>query len=445
MAESNPNLIPINRRVNKRVTVPEIYRKAAKILKSADDKRDSVKNLIYSSGYRDIKPIYALLAECLKHQALIEDLINSSGLRDEQPVVDPHLARILITELLWGKGYLKPENARPIKTILNFESNLRDALKKKDYNPVDEIQVPRYVRVNTLVCSVGDAIQLLVDEGWVKVTLKKKTDYTAFLEKVKNLGESEFIVDYHLEFLLVFPPKTQFHDHYLLQNGSLFLQDKASCMSAVALTNTFDGSVLDACSAPGMKTSLLAALSNDQGRIIAIERDYRRCNVLRKTIESSGATNVEVLCQDFLKIDPSKYQDVKYILLDPSCSGSGIVKRLESIGKSKEDDNLKFRLRKLNRLQCMLLEHAALFPNVQRIVYSTCSIHAEENESVVGQTLGKIGHLFKLEKALPFWHRRGIDDFDSNHDIGVNCVRSDAKEDLTNGFFIALFARRELT
>ena len=46
----------------------------------------------------------------------------------------------------------------------------------------------------------------------------------------------------------------------------------------------------------------------------------------------------------------------------------GIVKRFEPIDKSKEDDNLKFRLRKLNRLQCMLLEHAASFPNVQRIV-----------------------------------------------------------------------------
>jgi len=56
MAEGNPNLIPINnnsnKRVNKRVTVPEIYRKAAKILRSAEEKKDSVKNLIYSSGYR---------------------------------------------------------------------------------------------------------------------------------------------------------------------------------------------------------------------------------------------------------------------------------------------------------------------------------------------------------------------------------------------------------
>ena len=52
MAESNPNLIPINRRVTKRVTVPEKYRKAAKILKLADERKDSVKNLIYSSGHR---------------------------------------------------------------------------------------------------------------------------------------------------------------------------------------------------------------------------------------------------------------------------------------------------------------------------------------------------------------------------------------------------------
>jgi len=302
--------------------------------------------------------------------------------------------------------------------------------------------VPRYVRVNTLVCSVEDVVKVLVDEGWLQVKLKKKSDYAAFLERVKSLSQEEFLIDYHLDFLLVFPAKTQFHEHHLMLDGSLFLQDKASCMSAVALSGTFDGTILDACAAPGMKTSLLAALSNDNNRIIAIERDYRRCNVLRQTIENSKANNVEVFCEDFLNINPSDYEDVKYILLDPSCSGSGIVKRFEPVDKSKENENLKFRLRKLSSLQCRLLDHASLFPNVQRIVYSTCSIHAEENESVVGQTLSKIGHIFQLEKALPFWHRRGIDDFDGNHDIGINCVRSDAKEDLTNGFFIAQFSRR---
>jgi len=154
MAERNPNLIPINRRVTKRVTVPEKYRKAAKILKLADERKDSVKNLIYSSGHRDIKPIYALLAECLKRQPLIEELISSSGLREQQPTADPYLSRILVTELLWGKGYLKPENARAIKTILNVESNLRDALNKKDYSPVDEIQGRcYYIHFSFTICS----------------------------------------------------------------------------------------------------------------------------------------------------------------------------------------------------------------------------------------------------------------------------------------------------
>jgi len=70
---------------------------------------------------------------------LIEELISSSGLLEQQPIVDPHLSRILVTELLFGKGYLKPENARPIRTILNLETNLRDALKKTDCH-VDDVQ-----------------------------------------------------------------------------------------------------------------------------------------------------------------------------------------------------------------------------------------------------------------------------------------------------------------
>lgn len=156
----------------------------------------------------------------------------------------------------------------------------------KELNFLSFHLVPRYVRVNTLVSSAEDVCSQLAEEGWNLVRLKKKkTSYEEFLAKVRDLGEKDFLMDYHLDFLLVFPPSAQFHDHSLLLNGSILLQDKvylivlnfeskfstdsllalqASCLPPVALSNAFDGPILDACSAPGMKTTLLAALSNNR-------------------------------------------------------------------------------------------------------------------------------------------------------------------------------------
>ncbi len=89
--------------------------------------------------------------------------------------------------------------------------------------------VPRYVRVNTLICkSVDQVCDQFAQEGWIKVKLPKKSSYQDFIARVKCLDESEFLVDFHLDYLLVFPPNSQFHDHDLLKNGSILLQDKVS-------------------------------------------------------------------------------------------------------------------------------------------------------------------------------------------------------------------------
>lgn len=86
--------------------------------------------------------------------------------------------------------------------------------------------VPRYVRVNTLISSVEKVSSRLIEDGWTQLSFKKETGYEGFIEKVKNLSENEFILDFHLDFLMVFPSSAQFHEHDLLRNGSILLQEK---------------------------------------------------------------------------------------------------------------------------------------------------------------------------------------------------------------------------
>ena len=100
-------------------------------------------------------------------------------------------------------------------------------------------------------------------------------------------------------------------------------------------------------------------------------------------MKKAGCQNVKAQCKDFLSVKPEDYEDVTMIMVDPSCSGSGMPLELErsvSLRGSREEGE---RLTKLSNFQQMILKHAMKFPSCTRIVYSTCSIHAMENELVV--------------------------------------------------------------
>jgi len=72
-----------------------------------------------------------------------------------------------------------------------------------------------------------------------------------------------------------------------------------------------------------MKTSLLAALTKNEGSIIAVEKSSKRCETLRTMLDGLGVTNVTVINKDFTDLIPKEHPEVEYILVDPSCSGSG--------------------------------------------------------------------------------------------------------------------------
>jgi putative methyltransferase len=151
-------------------------------------------------------------------------------------------------------------------------------------------------------------------------------------------------------------------------------------------------------------------------------------------------------CGNFLQVDPkdSKYKDVEFILLDPSCSGSGIVGRLDHL---VSDENLEeqetkgeesSRLQSLAEFQKTAILHAMKFPKVQKIVYSTCSKHVQENEDVVNFVLENSKKFELEEKVLPSWERRGLDVFPQSDRV----IRTLPEQDLTIGFFVALFKRK---
>ena len=291
---------------------------------------------------------------------------------------------------------------------------------------------PRWVRVNALKSGVASQMKTTFG-GYNKVdTLKEVVN--------APVGRNAILVDDNIPDLIAVHPNSAVNKSEAYLNGELILQDKASCFPAYLLFGDSDdnvGDVLDACAAPGNKTTHLAAMlhqrkerkSMRRPRIHACERDPRRSKILQDMVEKAGAADVHVLAkQDFLALDPNaeQFSEVTHLLLDPSCSGSGILGREDvpqfdlpedpraKVPVLSNDKNPKKRKRgsvaneervdeeeqpnastkkdperlaKLASLQSRVVEHAFQFPAAKRVTYSTCSIHVEENEAVVNRVL----------------------------------------------------------
>ena len=133
---------------------------------------------------------------------------------------------------------------------------------------------------------------------------------------------------------------------------------------------------------------------NKEGCVIAVERNEKRYRVLQKLLykhcgqdlETSG--NLKIIHSDFLQLNPEKFTEVEYMIVDPTCSGSGAE---DSPHFKNSKESRAERLSKLANLQSTILQHAFKFPGLKKLAYSTCSINVEENENVVNDVLKHTG------------------------------------------------------
>eukprot|EP00111_Clytia_hemisphaerica_P004235 TCONS_00012096-protein len=356
-------------------------------------------------------------------------------------MISKALQYVLCYETLFGKGL--HQNSKYEKFISTHEDKLKatlDDLQKEEPGlftdtKKNQVVLPRYVRVNVLKCSMDVAINRFQTDGFNLVSGKE----------INEISGDEFVLDKDIPNVLVFPPNTDLHQYSLYKEGKLFLQDKASCLSAYVLNPPERSLVIDGCAAPGNKTTHLACILNNNGSVYSFDLDKKRLRTMEMLVQKAGATCVTPKHQDFLKVrhDDKLFSKVEYILLDPSCSGSGIVGRMDNYVDDDEENatnevNEK-RLKALSGFQTAALSHALTFPNVQKVLYSTCSIHKQENEDVIEKAFKRFEEQFDLCHVMPSWKSRGQGEWE----LAYKCIRAVPEKDFTNGFFVAMFERKQ--
>lgn len=178
-------------------------------------------------------------------------------------------------------------------------------------------------------------------------------------------------------------PKQNVAKTEAFRNGWVTIQDEASQMVPLLLGVKAGDSVLDLCAAPGGKTMRLANLAGKQGHVSAADLHVQRLRAMRERLKRSGIANVSLIALDGTAPLPFA---VKFdrILVDAPCSGTGTLARNPEIRWRLKPEDLADLHTSQAALVRSALEH--LSPG-GALLYSTCSLEWEENESVVQEVL----------------------------------------------------------
>jgi len=182
------------------------------------------------------------------------------------------------------------------------------------------------------------------------------------------------------------------------KQGFISIQDESSMLVAAVADAKPGMQVLDCCAAPGGKTTHLAEMMRNEGKVVANDVHPHKETLIKQQAERLGLTNVETMASDALDL-PERIasESCDVVLLDAPCSGLGVIRRKPEIkwNKSAED------ILSLASLQAQLLRKVqSLVKPGGLLIYSTCTIAAEENENTVQSFLAEFPE-FSLDSQWP--------------------------------------------
>jgi NOL1/NOP2/sun family putative RNA methylase len=272
---------------------------------------------------------------------------------------------------------------------------------------------PSSFRINTLKGKHHEILKRLEDNGWKIKQVPFYKDGFNFTEK------RDFVLGNTLE-------------HFL---GLIYIQETASMLPPVVLAPKPGELVLDLTAAPGSKTTQMAAMMENQGGIVANEKELSRLASLRMNMQRCGVLNSVVTQMDGRAF---KVLDMQFdkVLLDAPCTGTGTIMKSPHTIKTWSVKASQV----MSSIQKQLIQSAVhvLKPG-GTLVYSTCSLEPEEDEENVDYAIQKMGlkaekiHLdgFKTREGITSWEGK---EYSSDVSKSIRVYPQDNK---TEGFFVA--------
>ena len=247
---------------------------------------------------------------------------------------------------------------------------IEELLKDKDYN------------INNVRKICGNLVQrpnITIRRNNLKINKKE------FEKQLKERNINFTEIEENKDFYIVEKIKN-IENLDMFQKGYFTVQDLSAGMSAYMLEPKENEYILDACSAPGGKTTYIAELMNNKGKILAWDLYEARTNLIKENAQRLGINIINTEINDATKYKVEYNEKFDKILLDVPCMGIGVIKRKPDIKWHRKPEDLKV----ISKVQYEILENCSKYVKKGgTIIYSTCSILEKENHLIIKNFLEK--------------------------------------------------------
>lgn len=269
----------------------------------------------------------------------------------------------------------------------NFVNAILRKIEKSDYQNIDDIKeinkrislktsMPEWF-VNKLINEYGakEALEICND-------LNLRPNNTVRINRLKGnleIGNQAILDDFRT---ITGTKNIVKMPEYI--NGNISIQDESAGLSSFILNPKEGETVLDACSAPGGKTTYLAEIMNNTGSIIAWDIYEERLKQVDENAKRLGINIIKTEVKDASIYDKAYDKKFNKILLDVPCLGLGVIRRKPDIKWNRNEENID----EITKIQYQILKTCSKYLKDDGIlVYSTCSILKEENINIIEKFL----------------------------------------------------------